>query len=236
MMEAVHRYEGTVNQVMGDGIMALFGPPLAHEDHAVRAIGSDLHMDHTAVGQTRDLAARMEQIADAGATLLTPTTLALAEGFVEVKLLGATSVKGLPAPLAVHQAALGQPRVVRAAARASKARRPPDPDEVLSTAVVCGKPTVELAQGSRVFGLGHVRTLSTAVTGGKGIGIRNQRPTTILRIAIHRGAPSMASLVGAGARADMVANLPRHLRREHVPVRRHRRSLAPVEQIGRAHV
>jgi double zinc ribbon protein/ABC transporter substrate binding protein/adenylate/guanylate cyclase family protein len=37
MMEAAHRYEGTVNQVMGDGIMALFGAPLAHEDHAVRA-------------------------------------------------------------------------------------------------------------------------------------------------------------------------------------------------------
>ena len=34
MMEAVHHYEGTVNQVMGDGIMALFGAPLAHEDHA----------------------------------------------------------------------------------------------------------------------------------------------------------------------------------------------------------
>ena len=37
MMEAVHHYEGTVNQVMGDGIMALFGAPIAHEDHAVRA-------------------------------------------------------------------------------------------------------------------------------------------------------------------------------------------------------
>ena len=37
MMEAVHRYEGTVDQIMGDGIMALFGAPLAHEDHAVRA-------------------------------------------------------------------------------------------------------------------------------------------------------------------------------------------------------
>ena len=112
MMEAVHRYEGTVNQVMGDGIMALFGAPLAHEDHAVRAcyaalamqeamrryaeevrrthgvavqirvglnsgevvvraIGSDLHMDYTAVGQTTHLAARMEQLATPGTILLT---------------------------------------------------------------------------------------------------------------------------------------------------------------------
>ena len=112
VMEAVHRYEGTVNQVMGDGIMALFGAPLAHEDHAVRAcyaalrmqdtvqqyatevqrrhgvpihmrvglnagevvvraIGSDLHMDYTAVGQTTHLAARMEQMAMPGSILLT---------------------------------------------------------------------------------------------------------------------------------------------------------------------
>ncbi|HSF04608.1 MAG TPA: AAA family ATPase, partial [Methylomirabilota bacterium] len=44
MMDAVHRYEGTVNQVMGDGIMALFGAPLAHEDHAVRACYAALRM------------------------------------------------------------------------------------------------------------------------------------------------------------------------------------------------
>jgi class 3 adenylate cyclase len=48
MMEAVHRYEGTVNQVMGDGIMALFGAPLAHEDHAVRACYAALRM-HEAI-------------------------------------------------------------------------------------------------------------------------------------------------------------------------------------------
>ncbi len=47
MMEAVHRYEGTVNQVMGDGIMALYGAPLAHEDHAVRACYSALRMQDT---------------------------------------------------------------------------------------------------------------------------------------------------------------------------------------------
>src|SRR3989449_10190345 len=130
MMEAVHHYEGTVNQVMGNGIMALFGAPLAHEDHAVRAcyaalrmqedvrkyaeevrrshgvvvkirvglnsgevvvraIGSDLHMDYTAVGQTTHLAARTEQLADPGPIVLTPDTLALSEGYVEVKALGA---------------------------------------------------------------------------------------------------------------------------------------------------
>ncbi len=144
MMEAVHRYEGTVNQVMGDGIMALFGAPLALEDHAVRAcyaalrmqevvkrhaegvrrehgvtirirvglnsgevvvraIGSDLHMDYSAVGQTTHLAARMEQLADPGTTLLTPETLALAEGFVEVTSLGRMAVKGLPGPVEVHE-------------------------------------------------------------------------------------------------------------------------------------
>ena len=44
MMEAVHHYEGTVSLVMGDGIMALFGAPLAHEDHAVRACYAALRM------------------------------------------------------------------------------------------------------------------------------------------------------------------------------------------------
>ncbi|MGH7369412.1 MAG: ATP-binding protein, partial [Candidatus Methylomirabilaceae bacterium] len=47
MMESVHRYEGIVNQVMGDGIMAIFGAPLAHEDHAVRACYAALAMQST---------------------------------------------------------------------------------------------------------------------------------------------------------------------------------------------
>src|SRR5205823_9120729 len=118
-MAAVHRYEGTVNQVMGDGIMALFGAPIAHEDHAVRgcyaalamqdvirryseevrrghgleaqirvglnsgevvvrAIGNDLHMDYSAIGQTTHLASRMEQLAPPGSIRLTAVTLRLA--------------------------------------------------------------------------------------------------------------------------------------------------------------
>src|SRR5262249_24119923 len=144
MMEAVHRYEGTVNQVMGDGIMALFGAPLALEDHAVRAcyaalamqeairrytaevrrdygievqvrvglnagevvvraIGSDLRMDYSAVGQTTHLAARMEQLATPGSTRLTGETLRLAEGFVQVASIGPLPVKGLAGPVEVFE-------------------------------------------------------------------------------------------------------------------------------------
>ena len=58
MMEAVHRYEGTVNQVMGDGIMALFGAPLAHEDHAVRACYAALRMQERCGATRRRCAAR----------------------------------------------------------------------------------------------------------------------------------------------------------------------------------
>jgi class 3 adenylate cyclase/tetratricopeptide (TPR) repeat protein len=61
MMEAVHRYEGTVNQVMGDGIMALFGAPLAHEDHAVRACYAALRMQES-VGRYAELIQKTEGI------------------------------------------------------------------------------------------------------------------------------------------------------------------------------
>ena len=63
----------------------------------MRAIGSDLHMDYTTVGQTTHLAARMEQIADPGAIVITPDTLVLAEGYVKVKSLGPIPVKDLAA-------------------------------------------------------------------------------------------------------------------------------------------
>ena len=144
MMAAVHRYEGTVNQVMGDGIMALFGAPLAHEDHAaracyaalamqgamraytddvrrtrgldlrmrvglnsgevaVRAIGNDLHMDYSAVGETTVLAARMEQTATPGSIRLSAATLRLVEGLVQVTTLGLVPVKGLAEPVEVFE-------------------------------------------------------------------------------------------------------------------------------------
>src|SRR5262245_53371805 len=58
LMEAVHRYEGTVNQVMGDGIMALFGAPIAHEDHAVRACYAALAMQEAIRRYTVDVRRR----------------------------------------------------------------------------------------------------------------------------------------------------------------------------------
>jgi class 3 adenylate cyclase len=144
MMDAVHRFEGTVNQVLGDGIMALFGAPIAHEDHAVRAcyaalamqtamreytdevrrsrgvtlrirvglnagevvvrtIGNDLHMDYSAVGPTTHLAARLEQLAEPGSTILTASTLRLVEGFVRVQRIGPVPVKGLDEPVEVFE-------------------------------------------------------------------------------------------------------------------------------------
>src|SRR5262247_1602164 len=62
MMDAVHRYEGTVNQVMGDGIMALFGAPLALEDHAIRACYAALRMQQT-VKQYAEEVRRSEGVA-----------------------------------------------------------------------------------------------------------------------------------------------------------------------------
>jgi class 3 adenylate cyclase/tetratricopeptide (TPR) repeat protein len=144
MMEAVHRYEGTVSRLMGDGLMALFGAPISHEDHAVRAcfaaltlqegmrrytrdvftreglqidarvglnsgevvvrlISDDLHMDYTAMGQTVHLASRLEQLAREGAALLSAETMALAEGYVQVRALGRAPIRGLAEPVEVFE-------------------------------------------------------------------------------------------------------------------------------------
>jgi len=59
MMEAVHRYEGTVNQVMGAAIMAQFGAPLGHEDHAVRACYAALRMQESVKKYADEVATSM---------------------------------------------------------------------------------------------------------------------------------------------------------------------------------
>src|SRR5499427_7206311 len=131
----VHRFEGTINQYTGDGIMALFGAPIAHEDsprravhaalgiqHAIRdvaqalqaerglslqmrigintglvvvgKIGDDLRMDYTAVGDTTNLAARLQQMAQPGSVLISAVTQQRVAGFFETHDLGEMPVKG----------------------------------------------------------------------------------------------------------------------------------------------
>ena len=134
MLAEVHRYEGTVNQFLGDGIMALFGAPIAHEDHARRAvhaalgigraleiyqtelaprgisfrarqglntglvvvgsIGSDLRMDYTAVGDTTNVAARLQQASEPGHVTISEATHRLIHGYFETRPLGALQLKG----------------------------------------------------------------------------------------------------------------------------------------------
>src|SRR4029434_391828 len=86
----------------------------------VRAISSDLHMDYSAVGQTTHLAARMEQMAKPGSALVTGDTLKLAEGFVQVKPLGAVPVKGLDIPVPVYELTGIVPARSRLQARAGR--------------------------------------------------------------------------------------------------------------------
>jgi class 3 adenylate cyclase/tetratricopeptide (TPR) repeat protein len=139
LMDNIHRYEGTINQFTGDGVMALFGAPVAHEDHAQRAchaalsiqsdlkkygeklkkaynvvflmriginsgpvvvgsIGDDLRMDYTAIGNTTNLASRMETMADPGTILVTASTHRLTRDFFQFESIGSVSIKGLTAP------------------------------------------------------------------------------------------------------------------------------------------
>ena len=144
LMQEIHKYEGTINQFTGDGVMALFGAPLAHEDHAQRAchaalaiqkslaeygrrvkadfgldfkmriglnsgpvvvgaIGNDLRMDYTAVGDTTNLAARMESMAAPGGILVSDSTYRLVKKYFEFESLGEIAVKGKQAPQAVYR-------------------------------------------------------------------------------------------------------------------------------------
>src|SRR5438128_3174586 len=200
MMDAVHRFEGTVNQVLGDGIMALFGAPVAHEDHAVRAcyaglamqaamrryaeevrrshglemqmrvglnsgevvvraIGNDLHMDYSAVGQTTHLAARMEQLATPGSIRLTAATLRLVEGLVQVNALGRFPVRGLPEPVEVFE--LVGASVVRRRLQAAAARG-------LTRFVGRQQELAALQQALERAGAGHGQIV--AVVGEAGVG------------------------------------------------------------------
>jgi predicted ATPase/class 3 adenylate cyclase len=144
LMDEIHKYEGTINQFTGDGVMALFGAPVAHEDHAQRAcyaalaiqkalanyaekikndfgavfkmriglnsglvivgsIGDDLRMDYTAVGDTSNLASRIENMARPGTSLVSSHTHKLARDYFEFKSLGKLNVKGKAEPQEIFE-------------------------------------------------------------------------------------------------------------------------------------
>jgi class 3 adenylate cyclase len=105
MIDAVHRYDGYIVQSTGDGIFALFGAPVAHEDHPQRALYAAL---------------RMQVVAPTGSIAISEATRKLAEGYFLLKALGPTLVKGLAEPVNVYEVTgLGplRTRLQRAAGR-----------------------------------------------------------------------------------------------------------------------
>ena len=144
LMDEIHQLEGTINQFTGDGVMALFGAPVAHEEHAQRAcraalsiqkaiepygekikqdcgvefkmrvglnsghvivgsIGDDLRMDYTAVGDTTNLASRMEGAAKPGCILVSKNTQRIARHYFEFDALDKLAVKGKEEPQEVFE-------------------------------------------------------------------------------------------------------------------------------------
>ena len=152
LMDEIHKYEGTINQFTGDGIMALFGAPLAHEDHAQRActaalsiqkamsgygekikqktgidfsmriglnsgpvivgsIGDDLRMDYTAVGDTTNLAARIQQNANPREVWVSQETRNIIQDYFQDKPVGEIQLKGKSQPQPVYGVIAERPGV-----------------------------------------------------------------------------------------------------------------------------
>jgi class 3 adenylate cyclase/tetratricopeptide (TPR) repeat protein len=145
LIHKVHDYEGVVNEMTGDGIMALFGAPVALEDAPQKAVrtafaihkeiarfsdrmqqqgktlpikmrigihtgpvvvgtlGNDLRLEFKAVGDTVNLASRMEGLAEPGTTLVSEETFRLTEGYFRFEALGEKEIKGKEEPVKIYQ-------------------------------------------------------------------------------------------------------------------------------------
>ena len=145
----VHRYEGVINQFLGDGFMALFGAPIAHEDHARRAvlaaiglqrrlqdtnpgepngvacafrmginsgfvvvgsIGDNLRMDYSAIGDTTNLAARLQTRAEPDDILVSGATARWVEGEIQLEALEPVEIKGKAEPVSIYKVVGSLPR------------------------------------------------------------------------------------------------------------------------------
>jgi len=162
-LNEVHRYEGTINQFLGDGFMALFGAPIAHEDHARRAvlaalalqrtlqegdvgkpygeacqfrmglnsglvvvgsIGNNLRMDYSAIGDTTNLAARLQEHAAPGDILISESTRRLVQGVVRLEALPPVQVKGKTEPVPLYKVIGTLPRRSPIASRSERTLSP----------------------------------------------------------------------------------------------------------------
>lgn len=154
--QAVYKYEGTIAQLLGDGVLAFFGAPLAHEDDAERAIraaleilssvreyaaelrkknhvenfqmrvglntgpvvvgniGSDLHMEYLAVGDTVNLASRMQSAAAPNTILISESTHRMAASLFDFEDRGRITVKGKVEPIQVYRVIAERKGAVRA--------------------------------------------------------------------------------------------------------------------------
>lgn len=142
-LQKIHQYEGTINQFLGDGFMALFGAPLTYEDHAQRAvravldlqdhlgadaddfmmdggrlsvrialntgpvvvgkIGNNLRMDYTAVGDTTNLAARIQSLTEPGAVYISEHTHRMVQEDFECTCLGTRQIIGKAHPVVIYK-------------------------------------------------------------------------------------------------------------------------------------
>jgi hypothetical protein len=101
MQAAMQDYTEAVRRSRGLTLRIRVG--LNSGEVVVRTIGNDLHMDYSAVGQTTNLASRMEQLADPGHIILTASTLRMVEGLIQVNALGPIPVKGMTEPVDVYE-------------------------------------------------------------------------------------------------------------------------------------
>src|SRR5262244_3971992 len=153
----MRRYAEEVRRSLGLEMPVRVG--LNSGEVVVRAIGNDLHMDYSAVGQTTHLAARMEQLATPGSIRLTAATLRLVEGLVQVNALGRFPVKGLPEPVEVFE--LVGTSAVRRRLQAAAARG-------LTRFVGRQQELMALQQALEQAGTGHGQVV--AVVGEPGVG------------------------------------------------------------------
>ena len=203
LIHKVHDYEGTVNELTGDGIMALFGAPIALEDAPQRAIrsalaihreinkfsdqlksekkmppikmrigihtgpvivgtlGNDLRVEFKAVGDTVNLASRMEGLADSGTTYVTEDTFKLTEGFFRFEALGEKKIKGKEEPVKVYQVIAPSTRRTKFDVSAERGLTPFVGRERELELLLDGFQRAKLGKGSGLFH--HIRSWSRQI-------------------------------------------------------------------------